>query len=256
MRVAECLVRAAGRIPRSDARVLLAAVLGKPKEFLIAHSDAELSDSQAERFESYVERAQRGEPIPYIVGVQEFWGRSFAVTPATLIPRPDTETLIEEALTILRDKPASRVLDLGTGSGCIAVTLALECPSAQVFACDKSDRALSVAQRNTDSLKARVRFDQSDWFSAYADQTFDLIVSNPPYIEENDAHLAACRPSAFWPRRPPATWRPAAAFSSSTATIRASRPPRFSGRRALKTCARSSIWAATPACVARSTNLF
>ena len=99
MRVAECLVRAAGRIPRSDARVLLAAVLGKPKEFLIAHSDAELSDSQAERFESYVERAQRGEPIPYIVGVQEFWGRSFAVTPATLIPRPDTETLIEEALT-------------------------------------------------------------------------------------------------------------------------------------------------------------
>lgn len=191
MRVAECLVRAAGRIPRSDARVLLAAVLGKPKEFLIAHSDAELSDSQAERFESYVERAQRGEPIPYIVGVQEFWSRSFAVTPATLIPRPDTETLIEEALTFLRDKPASRVLDLGTGSGCIAVTLALECPSAQVFACDKSDRALSVAQRNTDSLKARVRFDQSDWFSAYADQTFDLIVSNPPYIEENNAHLAA-----------------------------------------------------------------
>ena len=144
MRVAECLVRAAGRIPRSDARVLLAAVLGKPKEFLIAHSDAELSDSQAERFESYVERAQRGEPIPYIVGVQEFWSRSFAVTPATLIPRPDTETLIEEALTFLRDKPASRVLDLGTGSGCIAVTLALECPSAQVFACDKSDRSRSA----------------------------------------------------------------------------------------------------------------
>ena len=191
--VAQGLLQAAGRVPRSEARLLLAAVICKPKEFLITHPEYTLSDAQASIFASYLERAQAGEPIPYIVGTQEFWGRPFHVTPATLIPRPDTETLIEEALAFLKDLEAPRVLDLGTGSGCIAVTLALECPKAQVWACDKSSSALSVAQANARALGASVMFVESNWFSAFADEKFDLIVSNPPYIEENDEHLKALR---------------------------------------------------------------
>lgn len=189
--VAQGLLQAAGRVPRSEARLLLAAVICKPKEFLITHPEYTFSDAQTSLFASYLERAQTGEPIPYIVGTQEFWGRPFHVTPATLIPRPDTETLIEEALAFLKDLEAPRVLDLGTGSGCIAVTLALECPKAQVWACDKSSSALSVAQANARALGASVMFVESNWFSAFADEKFDLIVSNPPYIEENDEHLKA-----------------------------------------------------------------
>lgn len=191
--VAQGLLQAAGRVPRSEARLLLAAVICKPKEFLITHPEYTLSDAQASIFASYLERAQAGEPIPYIVGTQEFWGRPFHVTPATLIPRPDTETLIEEALAFLKVLEAPRVLDLGTGSGCIAVALALECPKAQVWACDKSSSALSVAQANARALGASVMFVESNWFSAFADEKFDLIVSNPPYIEENDEHLKALR---------------------------------------------------------------
>ena len=130
--VAQSLLQAAGRVPRSEARLLLAAAIGKPKEFLIAHPEYALTDAQSSLFVSYLKRAQTGEPIPYIVGVQEFWGRPFHVTPATLIPRPDTETLIEEALSFLKDLDTPRVLDLGTGSGCIAVTIALDCPSTSL----------------------------------------------------------------------------------------------------------------------------
>ncbi len=191
--VAQSLLQAAGRVPRSEARLLLAAAIGKPKEFLIAHPEYALTDAQSSLFVSYLKRAQTGEPIPYIVGVQEFWGRPFHVTPATLIPRPDTETLIEEALSFLKDLDTPRVLDLGTGSGCIAVTIALDCPKAQVWACDKSKDALSVAKCNAEVLGAKVSFVESDWFSAFADEKFDLIVSKPPYIEENDEHLKALR---------------------------------------------------------------
>lgn len=174
-------------------RLLLAAALDKPKEFLIAHPEAALTEEQLARFDSFLERARQAEPIPYILGVQEFWGRPFRVTPATLIPRPDTETLIEQALAFLQAKPEARILDLGTGSGCIAVTLALECPRAQVWACDKSAAALEIARENASLLHADVTFSESDWFGAFADESFDLIVSNPPYIEENDVHLKALR---------------------------------------------------------------
>lgn len=191
--VAQSLLQAASHVSRSEARLLLAAAIGKPKEFLIAHPEYALTDAQSSLFVSYLKRAQTGEPIPYIVGVQEFWGRPFHVTPATLIPRPDTETLIEEALSFLKDLDTPRVLDLGTGSGCIAVTIALDCPKAQVWACDKSKDALSVAKCNAEVLGAKVSFVESDWFSAFADEKFDLIVSNPPYIEENDEHLKALR---------------------------------------------------------------
>lgn len=191
--VSDCLQQAAGRVARSDARILLAAVLKKPKEFLVAHPEGTLTNEEAALFEEYLERAQVNEPIPYITGLQEFWGRPFYVTPATLIPRPDTETLIEEALAALKKKPNARLLDLGTGSGCIAVTLALECPEAEVWACDKSSEALAVARLNAQKLSASVRFVESNWFSAFEGETFDLIVSNPPYIEEGDEHLSALK---------------------------------------------------------------
>lgn len=203
-RVFESLLSAQGRVSRSEARLLLSAALNKTKEFLIAHPDKELSCEEEALFHSYLERAQKGEPIPYIIGVQEFWGRPFHVTPATLIPRPDTETLIEHALNFLKSKPSSRVLDLGTGSGCIAITLALECPHATVWACDKSTDALTVAKQNAISLGASVSFTQSDWFSAFENETFDLIVSNPPYIEEADEHLKAL------------TYEPISALTSGT----------------------------------------
>ena len=177
--VAQGLFQAVGRVSRSEARLLLAATIRKPKEFLIAHPEYSLTDEEVSLFDSYLQRAQAGEPIPYIVGTQEFWGRPFHVTPATLIPRPDTETLIEEALAFLQNLEAPRVLDLGTGSGCIAVTIALDCPKAH--------------KGNAEAFGAKVTFVESNWFSAFADEKFDLIVSNPPYIEENDEHLKALR---------------------------------------------------------------
>ena len=189
--VFESLMAAQKLVSRSEARILLAATLKKSKEFLIAHPETELSREEESLFGMYLDRAHKGEPIPYITGVQEFWGRPFSVTPATLIPRPDTETLIEHALKFLRQKPTSRVLDLGTGSGCIAVTLALECPQACIWACDISSQALCVAKHNSHTLGAAVSFIESDWFGAFENETFDLIVSNPPYIEEADEHLKA-----------------------------------------------------------------
>ena len=169
--VAQGLFQAVGRVSRSEARLLLATTIRKPKEFLIAHPEYSLTDEEVSLFDSYLQRAQ----------------------PATLIPRPDTETLIEEALAFLQNLEAPRVLDLGTGSGCIAVTIALDCPKAQVWACDKSKDALNVAKGNADAFGAKVTFVESNWFSAFADEKFDLIVSNPPYIEENDEHLKALR---------------------------------------------------------------
>lgn len=189
--IGTALSQTAGSISRSDARILLAAVLQQPKEFLIAHPAFVLSEQESAQFASFVSRAQAGEPIPYITGIQEFWSRPFHVTPATLIPRPDTETLIEEALRFLESKTSPRILDLGTGSGCIAITLALECPQAEVWACDKSNQALLVAQQNARALHAQVHFVESDWFSAFENETFNLLVSNPPYIEDQDEHLQA-----------------------------------------------------------------
>lgn len=189
--VFEGLREAQGVLSRSEARILLAAALKKPKEFLISHPETLLSDEEKSRYDAFLERAFQGEPIPYILGMQEFWGRNFLVTPATLIPRPDTETLVEEALRFLKNKASPRVLDLGTGSGCIAVSLALDSPNAEVWACDKSAAALRVAEQNARVLQAKVHFVESDWFDAFAGETFDLIVSNPPYVEENDEHLQA-----------------------------------------------------------------
>ncbi len=144
----------------------------------------------AARFASLATRRAQGEPVAYLIGEKEFYGRSFAVSPAVLVPRPETELLVELALARLRPLPAPRVLDLGTGSGCIAVTLALECPAASLLAVERSADALAVARANAQRLGARVEFALGDWYENVGGG-FDAIVANPPYVAAADPHLQA-----------------------------------------------------------------
>ncbi|MGE5712479.1 MAG: peptide chain release factor N(5)-glutamine methyltransferase [Betaproteobacteria bacterium] len=179
-------------LPANEARALLAMALHTSREHLIAHPELPVSPAVHTAYETLVARRQSGEPMAYLLGEKEFYGRPFRVTPDVLVPRPDTETLVEVALTCLRGHTAPRLLDLGTGSGCVAITLKLERPDAAVTATDVSTAALAVARSNAESLKAEVSFLQSDWFVALAPRTtFDLIVSNPPYVAATDPHLAA-----------------------------------------------------------------
>lgn len=169
-----------------DARVLLRKVLGVNDAYLIAHADDALDAQQAAQFRSLAARRAAGEPIAYIVGEREFYGHSFKVTPAVLIPRPDTELLVELALA----RKPQRVLDLGSGSGCIAISIALACPDAQVLALDQSQAALSLARENAARLgSCNVEWRHSDWYAGVQGLQFDLIVSNPPYVAADDAHL-------------------------------------------------------------------
>jgi release factor glutamine methyltransferase len=179
----------AHRDARLDARVLAAHVLGVDTAWLIAHDTDPLSDPHAAAFESLLTQRLEGVPIAYLVGTREFYGRPFQVSPDILIPRPDTELLVELALARMPPDQAMDVLDLGTGSGCIAITLALERPRARVTAVDRSTAALAIAGRNADILNAHVEFLTSDWFAALAGRRFDLIVGNPPYIAATDPHL-------------------------------------------------------------------
>ena len=173
-----------------DARLLLQQALGVNHAWLIAHMSDVLTDAQSEAFEQLLSRRLAGEPIAYILGMREFYGLPLKTTPATLIPRPDTETLVEAALAKLpQDKPL-KALDLGTGTGAVALAIAQNRPNTQMTAVDFSAEALSVAKENALNLSLeRVRLMQSDWFSSSQGEKFDLIVSNPPYIAENDAHL-------------------------------------------------------------------
>ena len=181
-------------LPATEARALLAWVLHAPRERLVAHPETVVTPQAHAAFTALVERRQAGEPLAYLLGEKEFYGRPFRVTPDVLVPRPDTETLVEVALACLRGRTAPRILDLGTGSGCVAITLQLERPDASVTATDVSAGALAVARANAQSLKADVIFQQGDWFGALArGSTFDLIVSNPPYVAAADPHLAALR---------------------------------------------------------------
>jgi release factor glutamine methyltransferase len=202
-----------------DARVLLCHALAWHRTALITRSDEPLDDMQAQAFRALEQRRLNGEPVAQLVGAREFYGRSFLVTPDVLIPRPDTELLVEMALAAMdampprtAQSPPCRVLDLGTGSGAIAVTLAAERPWVEMVATDRSAEALALAQRNAAALlqalpsragsSASIRFLQGDWFEALretppvpaadADATalYDLIVSNPPYIARNDPHLS------------------------------------------------------------------
>jgi release factor glutamine methyltransferase len=176
--------------PRLDAEVLLAHVLMQPRTYLMAQPERRLESAALECFRHLVARRVQGEPIAYLTGAREFWSRRFRVTPATLIPRPETELLIEFALERLPPDTSNRVADLGTGSGAIAVTLALERPACAVVATDLSATALDVARENARELGAiNVEFRIGDWCAALAGERFDVIVSNPPYVAAGDPHL-------------------------------------------------------------------
>lgn len=187
--IAQALQAARQSIPLSEARLLLGALLDRNLAWLEVHRDDALEVGLRLRFEDMVARRASGEPVAYLLGVREFFGRDFAVSPAVLIPRPDTEVLVETALTKLRGMEVPKLLDLGTGSGCIAVTLALEAPNAAVTAVDASAAALEQASANGERLGAQVRFLHGDWFVPVTGERFDLIVSNPPYIADQDPHL-------------------------------------------------------------------
>ena len=185
------------QLPRAEARRLLASLTGQPLTWFMAHGDDPTDPNTATRFQALAERRRAGEPLAYLLGQQEFYGRPFAVSPAVLIPRADTETLVETALEQLlllrqqrRTVPLS-LLELGTGSGIIAITLALEAPDTEVHAVERSAEALVVAQQNAKTLGAdRIHWHAGSWWQALASpRRFDLIVSNPPYIAANDHHL-------------------------------------------------------------------
>ena len=180
----------AHRDARLDARVLAAHVLGVDTAWLIAHDTDPLSDTHTAAFEFLLTQRLEGVPVAYLVGTREFYGRPFQVSPDVLIPRPDTELLVELALARMPPDQAMEVLDLGTGSGCIAITLALERSRARITAVDRSAAALAIAERNADILNAHVEFLTCDWFAALVGRRFDLIVGNPPYIAATDPHLA------------------------------------------------------------------
>lgn len=175
---------------RRDAQVLLGYALGVSRSWLSAHRDVTLTTPDAAQFDALLARRRAGTPVAYLVGAREFYGRRFRVTPDVLIPRPETELLVEEALAHLPRSAPRSVLDLGTGSGCIAVTIACERPAAKVIAVDASVGALDVARANARTLGASVEFIESDWFARLAGRRFDLIVANPPYIASGDSHLS------------------------------------------------------------------
>lgn len=190
------LIRDSG-LPRAEARRLLASLTGQPLTWFMAHGDDPANPNTATRFQTLAERRRAGEPLAYLLGQQEFYGRPFTVSPAVLIPRADTETLVETALEQLlllrqqrRTVPLS-LLELGTGSGIIAITLALEAPDTGVHAVERSPEALAMAQQNAKALGAhRIHWHAGSWWQALASpRRFDLIVSNPPYIAAHDHHL-------------------------------------------------------------------
>lgn len=178
------------RASRLEAQILLCHVIQQPRAWLVAHDRDPLPPDQTAAFEMLLQRRLQGEPIAYILGEREFYSLDFKITPAVLIPRPETELLVELALERLPDDHPCRVLDLGTGSGAVAVTLALNRPQAEVVAVDQSATALEVARENAQRLGAgKLRLIHSDWYNALDGEKFDLIVSNPPYIADADPHL-------------------------------------------------------------------
>lgn len=185
----EAIAAAQPLIGLREARLLLREAAGASAAAVQAFPERALAPEAARRFSDWVARRAAGEPVAYLLGEREFYGRSFGVGPEVLIPRPETELLVELALARIADLPTAKVLDLGTGSGAIAVTLALEAPDSIVSAVDRSAAALARASANAQALAARVRFLEGSWFEPVGDERFDLIVSNPPYIRDDDHHL-------------------------------------------------------------------
>ena len=189
----DAVLRDAGsRIDPVDAQWLLVHVLGKPRSWLYAHGNDIADAALVARFEALVARRVAGEPVAYLTGRRGFWSFDLAVTPATLIPRVETELLVELALARLPRDRELRIADLGTGSGAIALALAHERPRAWVVATEASDAALAIARGNAqDSGIGNLDFRSGDWLAPLAGEHFDLIASNPPYIASDDPHLAA-----------------------------------------------------------------
>ena len=177
--------------PRLEADLLLARAVDRPRSYLFAHPEDVLDDGALERLESEVERRLAGEPLAYISGSREFWSLEFIVTPATLVPRPETERLVELVLAEVAKEARVRILDLGTGSGAIALALAHERRMARVTATDLSPAALDVARRNAKALEVdNVRFVEGSWTEPVSGEQFDIVVSNPPYVAADDEALA------------------------------------------------------------------
>lgn len=177
--------------PRLDAEVLLAHVLNQTRSYLFTWPEQVLSDSQTETFHRLIAHRLQGRPVAYITGIREFWSLSLKVSPDVLIPRPDTELLVETALKLFPHDQALQIADLGTGSGAIAIALAHERPHWQITAADKSPAALVIARHNAERHQlANITFIESNWFSTLPAAKFHAIISNPPYIADSDPHLS------------------------------------------------------------------
>ncbi|MEM9623429.1 MAG: peptide chain release factor N(5)-glutamine methyltransferase [Pseudomonadota bacterium] len=183
-------LQATDDLPRLDLELLLNHLLGVTRAQLLTHPERQLSSTEQEQLNQLLAVRRAGEPIAYILGTQEFWGLPFKVSPAVLIPRPETELLVE--LAIATAPPRARVLELGTGSGAIAVALTHSRPDLHLTAVDCSDAALQVAQTNAVANGVQIELRQSNWFTA-VEGKWDLIISNPPYIADNDPHLPSLR---------------------------------------------------------------
>jgi release factor glutamine methyltransferase len=176
--------------PRLDAEVLVMHACGISRSELITRHDVALNDEQQNKLEGLLARRQRGEPVAYITGTREFWSMELDVSPATLIPRPETELLVEKALEHIPSDAAWTIADLGTGCGAIALAIAKERLRCRVIATDNSPAALQVARYNAKKIGlTNIEFHEGDWFAALANATFDMILSNPPYIRAGDPHL-------------------------------------------------------------------
>lgn len=187
--------------PRMNAELLLMFTLGCDRAYLFAHPERELTSEEESRYETAVSERSRGVPAQYITGHQEFWGMDLIVTPAVLIPRPETEHVIETVLEFGGADPSIRIVDVGTGSGCIALALAKELPGAEIHATDISSEALEVARANAARLQlnGRIHFHQTDLVSGLSGQ-FDIVVSNPPYVGESEEDTVQLEVRKFEPR--------------------------------------------------------
>ena len=204
LRIDKALVRARDALeavsesPRLDAELLLARALDVSRSFLIAHADEEIDGAAAKRFAATIDQRVSGMPLAYITGAKEFWSMNLLVTPATLVPRPDTEILVDHALRLIPHETTQHVLDLGTGSGAVALAIAAERPRCELVATDICAKALTVAKENAGRLQLpNIEFVCGDWLEPVQDRQFDVVVSNPPYIAVDDPHFAGLR---FEPR--------------------------------------------------------
>lgn len=176
--------------PTIDSELLLCFSLKKPRSFLYSHPEYELNQDEEKSFLSYLERRFKGEPIAYIIGKKDFWTITLEVNANTLIPRPETELLVEISLNLLSAKKEGTILDLGTGSGAIALSLAIEKPNWKIIATDIDDKTLECAKKNSRNLNiTNIEFVHSNWFTKFNQEKFDAIITNPPYLAQTDIHL-------------------------------------------------------------------